>query len=183
MKNPASIPDAYDSFFLAGKQSPGVCRFTGLPVVEEGWKKQEPKGKDGGELDRSGRPLIEFAVSIYLWDEPSIGLDHFAAWDDFLEVILTPIAKSSQKALDIYHPLLERLGIGSVVVKSWGQPVPDGKGGATASIAFIQYAPPKKTATGKPKGSKSGGGEGEGPDPNQDVKDEAKKALEDFNNV
>lgn len=188
MTSPVATPSLYESFYLAGKRSPGVCRFTGLPTADEGWKKQEPKGSDGGETVRDGRKLIEFEVELYLFVDVTTGRDDFAAWPAFRELLLTPIKKNAMKALDIYHPILEGLGIASVVVSSWGpgEPMPDGKGGGTVKIKFLQYAPPKKkSGSGKPKGSKSSGqaGPGEKPDPNADIKAKVAAATEEYNAV
>jgi hypothetical protein len=176
MPNPVDDPDLYDCFFLAGIQSPGVCKMN-VPETDEGWEKQESKGNSGGETIHNGRKLIEFDAELYLWKETwQKGFqDWFEAWEQFKPILSKPVAKNANKALDIYHPQLEGLGIGSVVVKGWTEPVPDGQGGATVKIKFLQYAPPKPKAAGKPKGSAGAGGGGAGganekPDPNADVK-------------
>lgn len=189
MPNPYDNPSLYDTFFLAGVQAPGVWTVT-TPTIDEGWKKQEPKGKDGGETTRDGRKLIDIDMEGYLFKDPSIGRDDFALWDAFIVTLKLPIAKNDKKALDIYHPQLEGADISSVVVANWTahpQPV-KGKGAGIVKIKFTQYAPPKPASSGKPKGSKGGGsgggtGEAEKPDPNADIKAELEAATADYNAV
>jgi len=79
-------------------------------------------------------------------------------------------------------------------VSQRSNPQPDGKGGATVKLKFLQYAPPKKKpGNGKPKGTKSGGTSGGGADgggndkgkpkkkdPNQDVKDQLDALTEEY---
>jgi uncharacterized membrane protein YgcG len=118
-------------------------------------------------------------------------------------VLLTPIKAGNPMALDIFHPQLDGLGISSVVVKQRSNPQPDGKGGATVKLKFLQYSPPKKKpGNGKPKGSKSGGTSGGGadggggknggptdqgkpkkPDPNQKLKDEVDDLTDELKRV
>ena len=187
MTNPVDTPELYDVFYLAGLESPGICAFTGLPTLDLGWEPQQPKGSDGGATVRGGTKLVEFEVSIRLWRDAATGIDHFAMWDTFKSILDTPIAKNASKALDIYHPQLEGLGIGSVVVKSKTEPAPNGDGTATAKIKFLQYKPAKKKAGAtKPGGSKGGGSGGtadaaQKPDPNQDIKDEVASLTSEFN--
>jgi hypothetical protein len=185
--NPVTNPKLYDCIILAGVKSPGVCKFNGLPQVDEGWTKQEPKGNDGGETTRKGRGLLEFGVTLKLIKDPSTGRDDFAQWPAFREVLKTPIKKNDQRALDIYHPILEGLDISSVVVAKWGpgEPMPDASNTGLVQIDFLQYSPPKKTSGGKPKGSKGPGqgGDGAAPDPNADIKAELEQATQEFNDV
>lgn len=190
MPNPVDQPNLYEALVLAGARSPGRLRLS-FPLRVEGWDTQKAKGSSGGETVHNGRELSEFDAELYLWRDRSRGVDHFAGWDTFKPVLLAPIAKNAPKALDIYHPQLEGIGITSVVVRSWTEPQPDGRGGATVKIKFLEYAPPKPKAAGKPGGSKSGGaGGGPGgpggsapkePDPNQDLKDAIAAKTEEFN--
>lgn len=180
--DPVAFPSLYDTFLLAGEFSPGRCRFN-FPTRVEGWDNQQPKGSRGGESVHNATPLIDFDVEIYIWRDRGKGVDHFARWEAWAPLLGTPVAKNAQKALDIYHPQLDGLNVTSVVVKTWTQPQPDGKGGATVKIKFAEYAPHKEAANGKPNGSKSFHGEKEPPDPNKDLKDKVKKATEDFNDL
>ncbi len=185
--NPYDWPELYDKLFLAGTVSPGVCKMSSPPQRDEGWDKQEQKGKAGGETIHNGKKLIEFEVEFELWKDDVV--DCFEEWDEWKKILLTPIKKNAPRALDVYHPQLDGLDIKSVVATSWTEPVPDGKGGAKVKIKFLEYSPPKPKAAGKPKGSKAGGGSGgngsgsEPPDPNAELKKEVAEKTEEFNNL
>jgi hypothetical protein len=152
MPNPVDHHELYDVFVLAGQESPGVCKL-GMPTRDYGWEKSEPAGSDGGEVSNKGKKLMEFEVELYLWKDPATNVDHFARWESWKQILLTPVAKSAPKALDCYHPQLDGLGITSVVAKAWNEPQPDGKGGGIVKIKFLEYAPakPKPKGSGKPK--------------------------------
>lgn len=152
--DPVSNPTAYDSFWLAGQKSPGVCRM-GEPQRDEGWSIAQAKGSDGAEITHDGAKLLVFSVEIYLWRDAN--RDCFAEWTDFRPVLLPPTKDGpGQLALDIYHPVLDGIGVTSVVVSKRTEPIPDGKGGATVKLEFTEYRPSKKrTGSGKPKGSKA----------------------------
>lgn len=179
--NPVDNPGLYDQIILAGKPSPGRCKITGLPTRDEGWEKQETKGQDGGETVHNGRKLVEFEVELYLWKERAKKIDHFAGWEEWKKILEAPVKKNAPKALDVYHPQLDGLGVTSVVANTWTEPVPDGKGGATVKIKFLQYSPSKPKASAKPGGSKSK--DDKGPDPNQDLKDQIKDKTAEFNSL
>lgn len=180
--NPYRNADGWDVLILAGLESPGICKLT-VPSRETGWDQQQ--GKDGapGESVQNGTKGAEIQCEFYLWEDPANpDLDMFAEWETFRETILKlPVKKAQPKALDIYHPALEGKNITSVVVKSWGNPQPDGLGGGTAKVVFLEYLPSKpKGAGGKPKGSKANE-KGDPPDPNADVKAELDEATQEFN--
>jgi hypothetical protein len=153
--DPVSNPSAYDKIILAGKESPGRAKLN-FPTRDEGWEKQESKGEEGGETVPNGPKLIDFEVELYLWKERMRGIDHFARWEAWKPLLLKPVAKGARRALDIYHPQLDGLGITSVVVGTWTEPQPDGKGGGTVKLKFIQYKPSKPKSTKKPSGSVAG---------------------------
>lgn len=185
--NPIDHPELYESFLLAGERSPGVCKLGG-PMLDHGWAKQEPKGSSGGETIQNGTKLVEFTAELYLWRDSEV--DHFARWVEWRPILRRPIAKGASKALDIYHPQLDELGVTSVVCAKEGSLEPDGRGGATVKLSFLQYAPPQPKAAGKPSGSSSqaSGADANGKpkppkkDPNQDLKDEVDGLVDQFNN-
>lgn len=186
MTNPVDNPEAYDVIVLAGLESPGICKFP-PPVREIGWDQQTGKSGERGETVQTGTKGAEFEVEFYLRKDPSSGLDEFAAWDSFRDITLrTSVKPGDPKALDIYHPSLEGLQISSVVVKTFQNPAPDGKGGGMAKVAFLEYLPTKpKGAGGKPKGSKSAkdgaGGAADEVDPNQAYKDAVQAEVDKYN--
>lgn len=178
--NPVDSPELYDQFQLAGQWSPGVATFDPPPTRDEGWDQQNPPG-GGGFTIHKRTPPISFTVKLYLWkgdDDQGGQVDHFAAWETWKKILYTPIRKNSPKALDFYHPQLEGLNpaIRSVVVKSHTDPAPDGKGGATVTIVFLEYRPfirkPVKALTG-PTVNKN--------DPNAALKAAVAQATAEFN--
>jgi hypothetical protein len=184
--NPIDHPDQYDAIVLADQRSPGVCKLGG-PMLDHGWEKQEAKGSGGGETIQNGAKLVEFTCELYLWRDEKV--DHFARWVEWRPLLRRPVQKGAAKALDIYHPQLAELGVTSVVCSKEGSLEPDGAGGAKVKLTFLQYAPAKPTAAGKPKGSTAqAGGAAAGPgkqkkeprDPNADKKAEAQALLDEF---
>jgi len=188
MTNPVRNPRLYDSFKLAGRRSPGRCKFN-FPKRELGWDVQVPKGSTGGNTVLNNTKPMQFEVEIYVWDgddEFGAPVDHFARWDAWKAVLDKPIKPTDPKALDIFHPQLEGLKppVRSVVVQSYCEPQPDGKGGGTAKITLLEFRPivPKKAKT--PKGSDSWFSTdelaGKKSDPNADLKAEVKKLTEAY---
>ncbi len=151
--NPIDNPGAYDALRIAGKRTPGQLKWTSPPKVDEGWEKKEAKGSKGGETICNGRKICEFAVELYLWRDTI--RDEFAAWEAFKPVLAkTTKDGAAQQALDIYSPVLEEAGISAVVLKNVPCAIPDGKGGATVLLEFMEYRPAKKNSgSGKPKGA------------------------------
>lgn len=185
--NPVDNPTAYDTITLGGQKSPGQVTIGSLaPKRSEGWDSQKAAGADGAELVHKGAPPAKFSVELYLWKDEAI--DHFAGWDNWRDILKTPTDETSQKALDIYHPVLAEAGITSVVVAAWTPPIPDGQGGATVTIEFIEYRPSAERSTGKPGGStnsKQGGGAPgkqaeERKDPNKDLKDKLAQRRNEY---
>lgn len=185
MPNPFDNEELYNRLNVAGILSPGQCTLSGHERVEN-WDVKEADGSAGAATTSKGKKLAQFTASFYLVRDDAAGIDEFDEWERFAEFLLLSLSSKTPTALDIYHPDLAQLRISSVVVASIGGLTHDGKGGATAVVKFIEYAPPKK-AGGSPKGSKSGSGEGKSlfdntgapkkPDPNKDVKDELDEVL------
>lgn len=172
--NPIDNPASYNSFLLGGVPSPGVARFS-MPERPYGWDQQSGKGDEGASVVLNSTKLVEFDVELFLWRDDKV--DHYARWESWKKVLLVPVKDGDSKALDIYHPQLEEIGVRSVVVKSWSAPQPDGKGGAKVKIKFLEYRPKKKkTGTGRPNGSQAGSGWfRKDSDTNRALKEEAAK--------
>lgn len=149
--NPVDTFKLYDCIVLAGKRSPGVCKLN-APKRSLGWDKQKAKGDDGASVVNNGAELCEFQATLTLWKDPD--RDEYAGWDAWKPILDTQVKDTDKKALDIYHPQLVAIGVTGVVVKSYTAPQPDGKGGATVHIDFIEFKPKKKkTGDGKPLGA------------------------------
>jgi hypothetical protein len=177
--NPIDDVEVYMTVVLAGIESPGHCTIDGAALTNR-WEEKEGDGQDGDSTTLKGRKNAHFTVTFELWDEPTKGVDHFATWDSiFLPLLKNSTSTTPLSALDIYHPDLARLGISAVQVEEIGQLKHDGQGGATCSVKFLEFRPPKPKS-GTPGGSKAGGGgtaPGEPPDPNADAQAELDAEL------
>lgn len=160
--NPFDDVELFATYLLGGERSPGVVTFSGHERTVE-WDEKKAQGNDGSKDARQGAKPIEFEASHYLVSDPLLaGIDdQYGNWDAFAAVIESTVSGDNPKALDIYHPDLARNGIKSVVKKSIGGMVYDGKGGATIKVRYREYLPPTpKKATGASGSSSSGGGAG-----------------------
>lgn len=167
--NPIAQEALFDSILLAGVFSPGVVTISGHKRVQK-YDVKEADGSAGASVTRKGESLSEFTCTFKLSIDPVLGIDDFAAWDDFLLLLKSCTAKKDPVALAIYHPDLMALDIGNVVPKEIGGLQHDGKGGATVSVVFLEYLAPKpKSGSPKPKGGKA--------DPNADIKKQIDEEL------
>ncbi len=175
--NPVDMPELWDTFLLAGRRSPGLCKFPTLPKRDEGWDVQVPKGTTGGNTIHNNQPPVKFSVELRLWKDDKV--DHFARWEDWKDILQTPVKANDPKALDIWHPQLEGLKIRSVVVASRAEYVPDGYGGARVTWDFLEYRPPATKKAQAPAGSKSSSTTKKN-DPNADLKKEIEELTVRF---
>jgi len=144
-------PELYDQIELGNVESPGKVTLSGHDSEVE-WDIKAGAGQNGATMTRKGRKPKEFTATFYLVKDDVEGYDDFEFWDEFQALIDSTTSGKTPKALDIWHPDLERVGIKSVVKKSVGGMVHDGKGGATVVVKFIEYLPPKP-AGGSPNGA------------------------------
>lgn len=151
--NPLDDGDlVYDSIVLRGVRSPGKVTLSGHDREFE-WDVKKVPGQKGASTTFNGDKPAEVTASFYLVRDDALGIDDFAEWPAFVEVVRSSLASATPKALDIYHPDLAEQGITSVVPKKIGGVVHDGKGGQTITITFLEYRPPKP-AGGALKGQK-----------------------------
>ena len=174
MPNPVDNIDLYRRMRVVSVLSPGHVEITGASRPEK-WDVKEPKGSGGATTTYQGESVAKFTAKFSLWKDAD--RDCFAEWDAFLPILRKATGAKQPTALDVYHPILDQLGIRSVVVEDIGQLVLDGLGGATVEVKFIEYRPPAPKG-GTPKGSESsagaaggaGGAAGGEVDPNADLK-------------
>lgn len=173
MTNPIDNPDDFDAIVLAGTRSPGVVSLSGHERGQ-GWDVQEAKGQTGASTKRNGEKIAQFTAKFRLAYDPTAGIDDLADWDAFQAVIESSTAGAAPIALDIYHPDLARNGITAVTNGGVGGVEHDGKGGATVTVKFLEYRPPKAKASTGASGSKSKTNKA---DPNDPI-EQARKELE-----
>lgn len=143
--NPIDAP--IDYVLIGGKRTPGI----GVVVGASGplkWDEQNGYGYSGAFLIFRGARLAHFEVRCSLYTVQD--------WEDyhsFLPTIKVPTQRFP-KALDIWHPFLEQLGIKSVVPEEPKQPEgPDETGVYVWTVKLAQYRRPKLTLV-KPEASK-----------------------------
>lgn len=168
--------DLFNVIVLKGVQSPGRVTLSGHDRKHE-WDVKFGPSMNGATTTLKGTPPIEFSASFYLLRDVTQGIDDFATWDDFQKLIESSLSGTKPKALDIYHPDLARNDIKSVVKAIVGGMIYDGKGGATVSVKFQEYRPPKKKG-GTPLGSQKSG-----PDPNADIKAQIARLTTQYQNT
>jgi len=134
--NPYDDPELFDSVELGGRRSPGKVTLSGHDNVID-WDVKVGAGTSGATTTLKSAQPTEFTASFFLADD-----DDFEAWPAFRDLVNSTITGKG-KALDIYHPDLAANGIKSVVKKSIGGVVHDGKGGRTIAVKFLEYKPPK----------------------------------------
>lgn len=178
MTTPYELADDLDFIVLGITPSPGTCAPTGHDRWKD-WDVQKAKGTTGASSQLNGDPIGQFSITFKLsYDYAPGDQDDFARWDEFQKLIESMTAGPTPVALPIYHPDLARQGFTHVSSGGVGGMVHDGQGGATVTVKFIEYKPPKpKPAAGakaKPGGTTSGGvgAPGGKPDPNAKAKAE-----------
>jgi hypothetical protein len=168
--SPHTHPELYRSIILGGQASPGVVTLSNCDRKHD-WDVQKPKGQTGAVTVNRGPANGGFTAVFYLADDTDV-----AGWDTFSALIASTVDGPKPKALSVYHPDLARNKITDVVCESLGVLNHDGKGGAHATVKFLEFRPPKpkpaaKAAAGVPAKAKR-------PDPNAAAKAELAALLE-----
>ncbi len=173
---PYDNPELFESIVLAGVRSPGSVKLSGHDR-EVDWDIKTGSGTSGATTTLKAEKLVEFTATFYLVQDIAQGVDDIELWPDFQDLIESSTNGKTPKALDIYHPDLAANRIKSVVKKSIGGVVHDGKGGQTIAVKFLEYRPPKPKG-GSPSGSKSK--PPSKPDPNAAAKAELEKLTKQY---
>lgn len=135
--------ELFNVIILAGTTSPGIVRLSGHNRVTE-WDVKKGIGIKGATTTIKSIPPISFTATFELFRDIYTGVDAFADWPAFQDLIESSLTGTKPKALSIYHPDLDRNKITSVVRAEIGGMLYDGKGGATVAVKFQEYRPPQK---------------------------------------
>jgi hypothetical protein len=144
--NPIDAPINY--ILLTGQKSPGIADVEGASSPRK-WDERNGYGLSGSTVVFTGLGLAKFVVRLRFYTA-----EHWAAWAVWQPLVAKPPMGSRPRALDIWHPHLEELGIKSVVVEDVSQPKQTADGEWTVEIKFIQWRRPK-LALAKPEGSQA----------------------------
>lgn len=174
MPSPYNAPEIFQFITLGGVGSPGILVSITGHDSEEDWDVKVVAGQKGAQMTRKSRPPIDFECTFKLVDDSYApgGINDFDDWDQFCKLVESTVADKKPVALAIYHPDLARVGVKSVVKKKIGGLVHDGKGGATGTIGFTEYFPPKPVGGFITKKLN--------PDPNADLKKELGELTTQF---
>jgi hypothetical protein len=142
--NPISQP--VDRVTLGGRQSPGLASIEGFSSPRR-WDERRGYGLSGSTVVFRGIGLATGKLILRLYTEQD-----FADWSSFSELVQRPPSGERSRALDISHPILEDLGIRSVVVEDVKQPTQTGDGEWTIEIALKEFRRPV-VALSRPDGS------------------------------
>lgn len=132
--NPISEP--VDFVTLAGVRSPGIAEITGFTVPLR-WDERRGYGLSGATLRFRGVALSRGKLILRLVTE-----EHWADWETFAPLVQRPPLGERAHSLEISHPILEDLGVRSVVIESVSQPTQTADGVWTIEIALIQWQRP-----------------------------------------
>lgn len=148
--NPFLVPDLFNKIILGGHVSPGLVKLSGHDRNQD-WQVNAAKGQTGATTSYNGEAPAQFTATFQLASDPLADVDDFVAWAEFQKVIESTTSGPSPFALPIYHPDLAAQRITEVTNGGVGGMVHDEKGGATVTVKFLEYRPPKKKTSGKPK--------------------------------
>jgi len=126
-----------DKINVAGQLSPGACEIS-RGVSPNKWDERLGYGLSGSTLVFRGTGLATFTVKIKLWTD-----EHLAEWEVWRELVGRPPAKRYPKALKVWHPILEDLGVSAAIVEKRGQLTKTDTGGWEVEIYFKEYRRPK----------------------------------------
>lgn len=148
--NPLDTPEAYDTIMLGGLVSPGICIITDGDRAYN-WDEPKEKGSSGSDVTFNGQKISNPKVKFQFFEASQID-----EWEIFRKILEKPADAKEPKALDIVHPILNSLGITSVVVDSEGQLTREPGCLWTVTVAFKQRLKPTDAGDGKLKGSVAG---------------------------
>ena len=127
-----------DHITLAGQRSPGVADLTDT-LSDSDIQERKGYGLGGAYAVYKGLKIAYPKVTIKL-----VTSQHWDDWHAWRPLIARPPTGRRPRALDIWHPILEDLGITSVLVKSYTQPTQTGDGEWSVVITFVEYRRPQR---------------------------------------
>lgn len=137
-----------DYILLAGRKSPGIADIE-RANSPRAWDERRGYGLSGATTIFRGVRLSHFTVKLRLYTA-----EHFAEWAGFAALVQKPPIGERPKQLEIWHPILEDLGIVACGVEDVKQPVQTRDGEWTIEIAFIEYRK-LTTALSRPDGAQA----------------------------
>lgn len=124
-----------DFVVIGGQRTPGIARILEADKLR---RLHERRGYalSGASVRDLGDQLTHFKVRLTFFTS-----DHWEAWDAFRPLLARPPGRSTS-ALDISHPILDLVGIRSVIPEKTGQPN-ESEDGYTIDLGFCEYRNPQ----------------------------------------
>lgn len=140
------LDNSVDQAKIGGQLTPGICEIIGADSPRA-WDERQGYGLTGATVFYHGTKLSHFSIKFWLytaqdWDD----------WHAFRPLVDRPPIGKRARSLDIAHPLLEDLGIRSIVIESVGVAEQADDGVWTIELKVIEFRQPKFTMA-KPEGS------------------------------
>ena len=135
-----------DKATIGGQLTPGICEIVGADSPRA-WDELNGYGLSGARLRFHGVKLSHFSIKFRLYTTQD-----WEDWHVFRPLVHRPPLGRYQRSLDIAHPILEDLGIGSIVIENVLAPDQTDHGEWTIELKVIEFRTPKHTMA-KPEGS------------------------------
>lgn len=126
-----------DYVVLSGRRSPGIATLSNASSPRE-WDERKGPQLSGAALVFKGIGVAKFTLELRLYTDA-----HWQEWRAWSPIVQRPPRGERANAMDIWHPILEDLGIRSVVVEDVAQPMQTADGEWTIEIKFIEYRAPQ----------------------------------------
>lgn len=187
MATPWDLDEELSVIVLGTTTSPGKVTLRGHNR-DKNWDVKGAKGTTGASSALNGDPVGSFEATFELAGDDVDGRTDFDEWEDFQRLIESTTSGPTPVALPIYHPDLARNRFTEVVNGGVGGMVHDGKGGATVTVKFLEYKPPKPKAPAKAKPKPDAAGAASSatskptkPDPNAERKRQLAALVDEAN--
>lgn len=143
--NPYQHTDLFTSLLIDGYGwTPGTVTITGGDR-KRSWETQRPKGTSGEVTIDHGPKNSEFTATFFF-----ATFEELDRWEELHRFLHSTVSGTKPKTFMIGHPDLTRNHILDVVVESIGKLTHDGKGGASVTVKFLEFRPPKRRPAAKP---------------------------------
>jgi hypothetical protein len=136
-----------DKINVAGQLSPGACEIS-RGFAPNKWDERNGYGLSGSTLIFRGIGLATFTVKIRMWTD-----EQLAEWETWKQIIDRPVSRKYPRALKVWHPILEDMGVSAAIVEKRGQLTKKNTGDWEVEIYFKEYRKPK-VALAAPDGAK-----------------------------
>lgn len=150
--------ELYDSLLITfpgggPRFSPGLVTLSGHDRGHK-WDVKEASGSGGASTTYQGENVLKFTATFVLTIDDVQGIDDYAEWEIFRELLAQTLVTKPVAALPIYYPDLAAVGCSVVSVERIGGMTHNGDGSSTVSVSFVEFRPPKKKSSSpKPKGA------------------------------